>query len=107
MNMDVDLYDHQLLECCQDEHHHRHDGGFLDSHHGSTGETMSRSIIDPVVSNIENDLMPKSARETTNPEVLFITRLIRLSWKMWLSLISFSFPVFLVKHVAPCLLLEI
>ncbi|KNA14209.1 hypothetical protein SOVF_109770 [Spinacia oleracea] len=68
MNMDVDLYDHQLLECCQDEHHHRHDGGFLDSHHGSTGETMSRSIIDPVVSNIENDLMPKSARETTNPE---------------------------------------
>ncbi|XP_021735299.1 carnosine N-methyltransferase-like [Chenopodium quinoa] len=66
MSMDVDNCEDQHLECCPDEHHHRHDGSSLDSHHSSTG--MARSAKDPAVCNTENDHMP-SARGTTDTDV--------------------------------------
>ncbi|XP_048491742.1 uncharacterized protein LOC104902698 isoform X1 [Beta vulgaris subsp. vulgaris] len=68
MSIDADLCEDQHLECCPDEHHSCQHGGFLDSHHRATGETMVRSTSDPVVCNTEDDDISRSARGTTTTE---------------------------------------
>lgn len=76
MSIDADLCEDQHLECCPDEHHSCQHGGFLDSHHRATGETMVRSTSDPVVCNTEDDDISRSARGTTTTEVLLVPRLL-------------------------------